>query len=279
MALGGCGGVQTLAYAPPRGATPPATRAVSASQDFSKVVEAAVAGSTTTTTVVVGPGQATINGTALGPEGPVAGATVSAERLVGDQVATVEATTAADGSWTISGVLGGRYRVRAWSAPTLALTTPDIFFLGGTETRTLTLVLASFTGTQVATAVSPSGSVEVGQPANLVVQVTDPTVGTDGVVRDLPVAGTTVDLTGGPEWQVYSPNPSPTDAAGQALFQLSCQAPGVNPLDAAVGTSVLQALAMPVCVAPPPPTTTTTTTTTISPATTTATTTAPSPTT
>ena len=52
----------------------------------------------------------TINGTVLGPGGAVAGATVQADRLVGDQVASTQATTAADGSFTISSVLGGRYR-------------------------------------------------------------------------------------------------------------------------------------------------------------------------
>ena len=64
-------------------------------------------------------------------------------------------TTAADGSWTIGAVLGGRYRVRAWQQPSLAVTTPQIFFLGGTESRSLTIQLTSFTGPNVAAAIAP----------------------------------------------------------------------------------------------------------------------------
>jgi hypothetical protein len=217
--------------------------------------------SATTPPLKIGPGTASLNGSVLGPSGPVAGATVEADRLVGDQVATAKATTAADGSWTIGSILGGRYRVRAWQQPSLAVTTPQIFFLGGSESRSLSIQLTSFTGPNVAAAIAP-GTPMVDQPANLVVQVTNPTVGADGVLRNLPDVGVLVALTEGPLWRVQNGNPLPTGPQGTALFQVECQAAGVIPLSVAVGGGGPVALQLPACAGSPPTTTTTTSTTT-----------------
>jgi hypothetical protein len=216
----------------------------------------------TTVAPPIGPGGASLNGTVLGPSGPVAGATVEADRLVGDQMATTHTTTAADGSWTIGGVLGGRYRVRAWQQPSLAVTAPQILFLGGTEARSLTIQLTSFTGPNVAAAIAPDTPM-VDQPANLVVQVTTPTVGSDGVVRDLPDVGVSVTLTDGPLWQVANGNPLTTGTEGTALFQVECQADGVIPLSVAIGQGAPVGLQLPACAGAPPTTTTTTSTTTV----------------
>jgi hypothetical protein len=232
------------------------------------VAEGAVPGATTSTVPQIGPGAATLNGTVVGPEGPVGGATVEADRLVGDQVAATQTTTAADGSWTIGSILGGRFRIRAWQQPSLAVTEPQILFLGDHETHTMTMQLTAYTGPTVAAAFAPDSPV-VGQIDNLVVQVTNPTVGSDGVVRNPPQVGVSVTLTDGPQWQVYNGNPLPTDVNGQVLFQVSCQAAGPDPLSAAVGSGAAVELELPDCAPPTttlPPTTTTTTTTTCPPA-------------
>jgi hypothetical protein len=271
----GCG-VQTLSYpTPPATAPVVVTTAPTLPSKLPAVSEAAVPGSPASTPLRIGPGRATLNGTVLGPSGPVGGATVEADRLVGDQTAIAKATTAADGSWSIGTILGGRYRVRAWQQPSLTLTSPQILFLGATQTYTQTLRLSAFTGPIVAAAVAPAGPV-VGQTDNLVVQVSNPTVGPDGVERDLPDAGVSVTLTDGPQWLVQNGNPLPTGSNGQVLFQVSCQAPGSNPLSAAVGTGTTVSLQLPDCAAPPtttsvPPTTvaSTTTSSTCPPATTT----------
>ncbi|MHB1536203.1 MAG: carboxypeptidase-like regulatory domain-containing protein, partial [Acidimicrobiales bacterium] len=171
----GCGGgVQSLSFPTP----PPTSAAVgvtttTVAPDLTGVSLAPVAGQITTTTVGIGPGAATINGTVLGPQGPVSGASVEADRLVGDAEATVSTTTAADGSFTFAGVLGGRYRVRAWQTPTLAMISPQIFFLGGSETHTLTLTVTAFVGSQITAAIAPDPPT-VGDPANLAVQVVTP---------------------------------------------------------------------------------------------------------
>jgi Carboxypeptidase regulatory-like domain len=265
-ALAGCGGVQRLSYPTPRPTLAPVVTTVpTLPANLAAAPETPVAGALTSAPPMIGPGQASLNGTVIGPNGPVGGATVEADRLVGDQVASVKTTTAADGSWNLSSVLGGRYRVRAWQQPSLALTTPQIFFLAGTQSHTLTLQLTAFTGPVVASAFAPADPVE-GQSDNLVIQVTNPTVGSDGVVRDLPDAGVSVTLTDGPRWVVSNGNPLPTDSSGQVLFQVSCQAAGSLPLSAEVGTSTSVGLELPDC-APPPATTLASTTTTPSPST------------
>jgi hypothetical protein len=263
-ALAGCG-VQRLSFPTP----PPTARAVVTTPpalpgNLSAVTETPVAGPPTSVAPRVRPGQATLNGTVMGPNGPVPGATVEADRLVGDQVATIQTTTAADGSWSLSAVLGGRYRVRAWQQPSLAMATPQILFLGATETHTLTMQVTAFTGPVVASAFAPADPV-VGEIDNLVVQVTNPTVGSDGIVRSLPEAGVSVTLTDGPQWQVYNGNPLPTDANGQVLFQMSCQAAGSLALSAEVGAGTAVALQLPPCL--PPPTTTLPPPTTVPPST------------
>lgn len=277
LALAGCG-VQTLAFPnPPAVTAPPVTPGPTLPTNLPSVSEAPVPGATTTVPPRIGPGAASLNGTVLGPSGPVAGATVEADRLVGDQVASTQTTTAADGSWTINSILGGRYRVRAWQQPSLALTTPQIFFLAGTDSHSMTIQLTAFAGPDVAAAIAPSPP-SVDQPANLVVQVTSPTVGPDGVVRGLPQVGASVTLTDGALWQVYNANPLTTGPDGTVLFQVGCQADGDIPLSVSVAGGSPVALQLPDCVGPPPTTTTTpppSTTTTRPPSTTTTPTTTP----
>jgi hypothetical protein len=273
--LAGCG-VQQLSFPAP----PPTVRTVvtipaTLPTNLPAVTEAPVPGATTSVPPRIRPGGATLNGTAIGPGGPVGGATVEADRLAGDQVATTWTTTAADGSWSVSSVLGGRYRIRAWQQPSLAMTAPQILFLGGTETHTMTIQLTAFTGPVVASAFAPADP-QVGQIDNLVIQVTNPTVGSDGVVRNLPQVGVNVTLADGPQWLVYNANPLPTDDSGRVLFQVACQAAGSQALSAEVGAGAAVGLQLPDCVPPPtttlppsttaPPPSTSTTSTTCPPA-------------
>ena len=129
----------------------------------------------------------------------------------------------------------------------------------------MTIQLTSFTGPNVAAAIAPGVPI-IGETDNLVVQVTNPTVGPDGVVRDLPAVGVSVTLTDGPLWDVAGDNPLATGTAGTVLFQVSCQAAGIIPLSAEVGGAVPVALVLPACVGPPTTTTVAPTTTTCPPA-------------
>lgn len=254
LVAGGCGGVDGLSFSKP----PPVTAGTGNSGpafpgNLDAIGQTHVAGATTTTLPAIGPGNASILGTVFGPNGPIGGATVEADRLVGNQVATTTVTSAADGSFVVGSILGGRYRVRAWQSPTLALTDPQIFFLGDTETHQVQLHLDAFAGPDVSTSVNPS-VVEVGQPANLVVQVTNPMVDQNGVVRDQPAAGVQVTLANGPAWTVSNGNPQSTGANGQVLFQLSCSSAGTNPLSVEIGSGAPQPVTVPSCVEPAPTT-------------------------
>ena len=254
----GCSGVQTLSFSTPpttvsQGAVPEATLPT----NLSSIGQPGVAGVTTTTVPVIGPGSSSLHGTVFGPSGPVAGATVEADRVVGDHVTSARVATAADGSWTIGKILGGRYRVRAWQSPSLDLTTPQVFFLGANQSFTVSLELSSYTGPTLAASISPSPP-EVGQPANLVVEATNPTVGTDGVLRYPPAAGDLVTISGA-SWHVLSTNLQSADSKGEVLFQVICETAGSEPLGAIVGGAPLVPFPLPPCVAPPPPTTSTTT--------------------
>lgn len=268
LAAAGCGSSVTrlsLPVPPPTSASPPTTVVVPS--DFTGVRQGPVPGGTTTTVPAIGPGQATIDGSVLGPAGPVAGATVQAERIVGSAVVSTQATTGADGSFTIAGVLGGVYRVRAWQAPALDLVVPELFFLGTTDTHALTLQLTSYAGVQVATSMAPL-AVDVGAAANVVVAATQQTVGVDGVVRPEPMAGASVSLDGGASWVPATADPTVTDSQGRATFEVTCVAPGAGGLVATVAGASPSALGAAECLTPPPPTTVApdqTTTTTLTP--------------
>jgi hypothetical protein len=225
------------------------------------VPEAPVNGSTPTTAVAIGPGRATINGDVLGPNGPVEGATVEVQRFVGDATATTQATTAADGSFTVPAILGGRYRVHAWQVPALADTAPEVFFLGGSVTKTLSLQLTSFSGLKVATDVNPS-SPFTGQAVNLAVVVSQPTVGADGDITQDPQAALSVVLDA-PDFTETDggTGTTATDATGHALFTLTCNADGPARISLLVGGSTTVAVATPTCI--DPDTTSTTSTTTV----------------
>jgi carboxypeptidase family protein len=255
----GCSGVQTLSFSNPptttqsQGAVSEATLPT----DLSSIAQQGVNGVTTTTVPAIGPGNASLNGTVFGPNGPVAGATVEADRIVGDRVASTRTATAADGSWTIGRILGGRYRIRAWQSPSLDLTTPQLLFLQATQSLTVSLQLSSYPGPALAASTSPSPPV-VGQTANLVVQATNPTVEPDGVLRYPPDVGASVTISG-VSWQVTGSDVMTTDAEGEVLFQVTCQTSGSDPLEATVGSSAPVPLSVPPCVSPPTPTTSTTT--------------------
>jgi hypothetical protein len=206
-----------------------------------------VSGRTTIPGVAIGPGHASLSGGVTGPTGPVGGATVEIQRLVGDVTATVTVAAGPGGRWSLPGVLGGRYRVRAWRTPDQTMDSPAIFFLGGSENRTVSLTLATFTGTVVTSAVVPNPP-GVDQPANLVVDVSNRTVDGQGIGRSQPVAGVSVQLTGTGSWRLTTPNPATTDGGGQATWQITCQTGGTQPLALSVNGAQAQALDVPACV-------------------------------
>ena len=228
--------------------------------DLSKVALPGATGRTTTTIAVTG-GAATLDGSVAAPEGLVPGATVRLERLVGDAVAFVDVPSNPDGTWSAPNIRGGRYRIRAWRAPDLAMTKPQIIFLEAKETRSLTLKVATYQGVAVTSDIAPNPP-EVNAPATLVALVAVRSVDPDGIVRANPVPGVRVELVGS-GWRLDTQNITATDANGQARWQVRCRGEGRQPLSVVVNQDSTHALELPDCVpSTAPPSTASTTSTT-----------------
>jgi len=238
----------------------PATSPTTTLPDLAGVSLNGVAGQTTTTAAAIGPGQATLTGTVSGPQGAVPGAVVEVNRVTraGNAIATT--TTNPDGTWTVAGILGGAYRVRAWRAPDLSMTTPTELFLSSTETRQVQLQVQAYGGVSVTASVAPDPPV-VGQPANLVIELATTSVDSQtGVVRSTGVSGAQVELTGPSTWALESPNPTITDASGMASWELYCEAAGSAPLAVQVTGGSAYQLSQPTSCVEAASTTTTSTT-------------------
>lgn len=224
--------------------------------DLTGVPLAGVPGSTTTS-VVLGPGPLTIVGRVEGPDGPVGGAIVQLERIVGDGIAATRVPTAADGTWNLANVLGGRYRIRAWRVPDLATAQPEFVFLETGPERAVTLHVDRVGGVRVDAAIAPDPPV-VDEPANLEVRVAERTVDDDGIVRDAPLGDVLVQLAGSGDWSVKGSSSSFTEPDGTVTFEVECEDGGDQPLFAQLDDEQRYALALPPCFDPDAPTTTTT---------------------
>ena len=243
--LAGCGPAEVEALPRPPPTQPLASTSSTAPVNYADVRLEGVRGRNRTT-VTMGPGQARLTGTVVGPDGPVSGAVVHAERFVGDAAASAEVTTGADGGWALSGVLGGRYRVRAWRSPDLAQLDAEVLFLEAKESRHLSLAVTRFGGTSTDSAIAPDPP-PVNQPANLVVRLSQRSVDERGVVRTVPVPRMALTLSGVGQWLVSSPASAATDSSGSVTWNLTCLAPGPQPLVVTVGATAVP-LDLPPCV-------------------------------
>ncbi|MBW3548466.1 MAG: carboxypeptidase-like regulatory domain-containing protein [Actinobacteria bacterium] len=220
--------------------------------DYSTVPLAAVPGTTTTAPVVVGPGPATLAGRVDGPDGPVAGAVVRAERLVGDEVASVDVVAGEDGTWTVAGVLGGRYRVRAWRQPDLATVEPQLLFVGAGGTDGVVVTVERFPPLVIDTAVAPDPPT-VGERTSLRVRVATQEVDGEGVVVAVPRPAVPVSVQPGTGWALEPPPAAVTDEAGNVTFVLVCRMPGPQMLTVTLGSGEVLPITPPDCQPPAPP--------------------------
>lgn len=233
--------------------------------DRSGIALAGVAGSTTST--ITERGTAVVTGSVQGPAGLLPGATVRIERLVAGREIRTDVLTGPDGRFVLGGVPGGRYRVRAFLAPSYAQVIPEVRFLEDGEEHTFDLVVEEQSGLVVRADVAPDTPL-LDQPVNLVALVATRSVDGDGIVRYVPVVGATVELVGLGRWQLRddsapsAPSTSTsrplgtttttarrtlspqarTDGSGHVRFELRCTATG-NPA---------LALQIPVTVTPAP---------------------------
>jgi hypothetical protein len=234
LLAGQCTGVGNLSFPEPPStvATPDAPTTVI--PDLTGVSITPVAAAAPTSVPLSG-GKASLSGVVIGPTGAIPSATVLVERLVGDSVGATSIPTGADGTWKVTGIRGGRYRIRAWRAPDLALTTPTILFLGGTDNQTLSLNVSQFSanGTAATATVVPNPPT-VGVVATLTVQITSQVVGNDGVVRSSPIPGDQVELTDAGNVVIAGANPGTTDGSGRVTWQIGCVSTGPEGMQAVV---------------------------------------------
>lgn len=293
LGVAACAGRSTKRFIPPPPPTVSQITTAPPGTDFSGVALQSVGGKTPPVSVQITGGPATLGGVVTGPDGPVGGATVRLERFVGDASAKLDITTNGDGSWkapqppapptipTIAtastfpgqitipttvpttvattaprgpqGILGGRYRVRAWRAPDLALTTPQIIFVEAKPNQIVSLPLSRYQGVSASSIISPDPPV-LNAPFSLTVIVTTASVNPEGVVSAVPLPNAAIQLSVGPSL-LFSSGPSITNVQGRATFQVRCQSIGPNSADVTINGTQTFSLTVKPCAAPPSTTT------------------------
>lgn len=212
---------------------------------------------TLTTLLSFGPGEASLVGTVTGPSGPVDGAIVRIERLVGKDVASQDVTTAGGGTWALTSILGGSYRVRAFRPPDFGTSPTEAFFLAANERKIVDLRLPAAAGDRITAVVSPNPP-RVDQTATITIQVGAARVDEQGRPSLAPRPGVALSLAPAAGIALEGTPQAITDGNGSAAWRFRCLAPGASTFQLTVGTGVTQ-VTIPACVAgapPPGPTTT-----------------------
>jgi len=236
-------------------APPPTTAAPGATRPALVAV-----GGTTTTPIPPNVGRAHLAGTVNGPQGAVPGAVVRIERVIGGQSQVLDLLTGPDGRYDAPGLGGGRYRVRAFLAPTLAQPTGAVFFLRTDEERVVDLAMEAFGDRPaISFAFAPDPPL-LDQAVNVAVRVTGRLVDPDGLVRTQSAGGALVTVSAAGGMQATSSATSTTDGDGQSFHTFRCSSTTPTQLQ----VTVRLALATPPTVVPVDPTATTATTVTTS---------------
>jgi hypothetical protein len=207
---------------------------------------------TSSTLLAMGPGEASIVGTVSGPAGGVEGAIVRVERVVGKAVVSVDVTTTAGGSYSLSTILGGSYRVRALKPPDFASSPVEAFFLAAQERKVLDLRMPAAGSERITATVDPNPP-RVDQPASLTIQVGTGRVDDQGRLSITPRPGVLLTLTPAAGLALEGTPQALTDGNGSVTWRIRCLAEGANTFQLTIGTGTTQ-VTIPACGpgAPPP---------------------------
>lgn len=179
-------------------------------------------------------GAARIAGTVVSASGNVVGATVRVERLVNDQVSTMD-LNAFNGTFSLGGIRGGAYRVRAWKQPDLVLLEPAVFFLAADEQKTLDLRVDKVSDVNVRTTLDPARP-PAEDPYTVSILLYAATVGGDGALQAIPRTAAPVQLVVGPGLGIVGTDRGTTDGGGRVSFRVRCLAAGPVNADLLVST-------------------------------------------
>ena len=221
--------------------------------DTRHVALAPVAGSGGGYPVSVHGGDLVMGGSVRGPEGPVAGATVLLERFVGDQSASLEVRTNGRGRWVAIDVHGGRYRIRAWRAPDLAMAASSVQFIAADAEVDLGLTVGAYDGADVTAAVDDDDPV-VGATATVTALATRQQVDGRGIITTAPAAGRDAHLVAVGPWALQGAPTAVVDDAGRVAWDLACT--GAGSVSARIEALGVETTVSATCVAPvvvPPP--------------------------
>lgn len=206
----------------------------------------------TTTTIPAGisGGTAQISGTVVGPSGPVEGATVKVDRAVGGTVSSMTLTTSAAGTFSLPGVQGGRYQVRAWKPPDLAQLAAESFFLTASETKAVPLRVERFGPLNVRVD-ADADPLPGGAPVNVTVLVYAASISPAGDVVASPIPGVQVIVTGGERLTIVGSERAVAGASGEATFRVQCRSAGATTGEVFVAGGRFP-LGLPPCAGGPP---------------------------
>lgn len=216
--------------------------------DTRSVSLAAVAGTSLEYPVAVEGGDLALDGTVQGPDGPVGGARVLLERFVGERSGRLEVSTGPDGRWSAADVHGGRYRIRAWRSPDLAMASSDLRFLAAEETVDLALAVDRYDGADVTGGIDDE-TPEIDGTAVVTALATRRQVDDAGIITTAPASGEDALITTVGPWAVDGSEPAVLDGAGQVSWTLTCEEEGsVSARVEALGTETTVSAT---CVEPP----------------------------
>lgn len=208
-------------------------------------------------------GSVVFGGTVRDSLGPVPFATIRAEHHGVDPnggspvVSSIDVAADENGDWEVTGLGGGRWRVRAFVPEQLASTEPTVRFVAAGEAVRLDLAVAPPDAGLVLSVASPT-SRELDEGATVAVSVGRRRIDTDGIVVIDPVPGASVEMVlGASPLRAVSALIAVTDAGGNARFGVVCSAVGSTqatfPVDAGVELFGSVRSALTTCVPPPPP--------------------------
>ena len=201
-------------------------------------------------------GGASLSGLVVGPDGPVAGASVLIERVVGDRTGSLALSSGGDGRYSVSGIHGGKYRIRAWQTPSLASRTSSLVYLNDFDgSADVEVPVERFTGKTMQIGLDIS-ALNVGDTAHVRVLLTDQVVNDSGIVVGQGVAGARVKLASSASASMrVDDDTATTDSQGMARWEVTCTKEGTTGFTAS-GYGVTASFTTPSCG--PRPTTTTT---------------------
>lgn len=212
-------------------------------------------------------GQAQLSGTVFGPDGPVEGATVRIERFIGFRSGRVDITTGRGGRFVIGDLLGGKFRVRAWSRPDLATVEPQTIYLTAEGNGTLDLTAERHDATTLQGALAVADP-RLGQQVLFQALLSKEEVDENGIVVGKGIDATDLELQATPGVEILSANPVRTGPDGLVGWNVQCVEVGAHPVTV-VGGGQAATFTLPECrvpdpTAPPPetPTSSSSTTTT-----------------